>query len=83
MGALTIFSFMKEEWKCVFTHGVPYFIKGISRNALTNFNSEFFISKQRQVSYNHMHRHQWLFEFNGMITNYNNTLTVIFCFQLT
>lgn len=29
---------MKEEWKCVLTHGVPYFVKGIPRNALTNFN---------------------------------------------
>ena len=47
MGASAIFSFMKEEWKCVLTPGVPYFIQGVSRNALTNFNSRFFTSKPK------------------------------------
>jgi len=42
------FFFFKEEWKCVLTPGVPYFIQGVSRNALKNFNSEFLTSKQRQ-----------------------------------
>ena len=48
MGTSTIFSFMKEEWKCVLTPGVPYVMQGISRNTLTNFNSGFVTSEQRQ-----------------------------------
>ena len=59
MSTSAIFSFMKEEWKCVLTHGVPYFIQSISRNALTDFNSGFFTSKQS--TYNHMTRHQRVF----------------------
>jgi hypothetical protein len=64
MGASTIFSLTKEEWKCVLTPGVTYFIIGLSRNSLTKFNNEFFTSKQRQTSNNYMPRHQWFVEFN-------------------
>jgi len=43
MSDSTIFSFLKEEWTCVLTTGVPYFIQVICMNALINFNSGFFI----------------------------------------
>jgi len=49
MGASTIFSFMKEGWKCVLTLGVPYFIQDVSKNALTNFSREFFVLKKDKI----------------------------------
>ena len=45
---VSVLSFMKEDWTCVLTPGVLYVIQGISRNTLTNFNSGFVTSEQRQ-----------------------------------